>query len=682
MADGTVSMADGLGLKALDSHELRRMHQLLDPHQNSQIQTLHLGNPSNPILFELDSPHMLTSNESNSRFNNGGTVPIPSSISTSIGSGAPSPNSSKIPNPSQEHQQQDTKEHLGVLSPKHNQSNSARKLHQDSEARMLEIVGHLEDELNNSEDPFVLDVVTAKLQDIQQAWRRAAKKEADQRAQVVHLHGNTYQFQRTTAEVRNSNPTPKIVLNPRGNPYVEGDPNLGYSLQDTKPRNAPPPHLISKHEAGSSSHEMGFEPQTQLKTNFHTKPPQTQQPFPKPNSGKNKLKPKNWASLLQSQSPSLDMKLEYFPDLQKGKEAIVEIDVELTDAGNWNRYLVGHFLDGNMAYPLLVSTARYQWKELFVAVKSDVSGFYLFEFKDEQSKLQVLEGGPYFFSQKYLVLRDWHRMMKPLKDQPTKIPAWVKFHDLPLELWNQECLSRVASTIGRPIHVDQATARSSKQPGLLHTKSTKARVCIEISADHELPDEVAVTVQGETVVVPIEYQVLPPMCSQCHIFGHATSKCSKQAVVPPSQLEWQVVKRGKQKAVEQSSLVKNVHPHQSPLPHVLSEASPLVQSKLGEHIEVTEDTDDSDVELLEVLESVVSSVVSNEAANKDSLVARSGTSTRSDDQQPVGDEKQGKPPDVKHAIPDVKLLLGGPKKASHNGRNRSQSKGSSHKKRK
>ncbi|KAG5552983.1 hypothetical protein RHGRI_010968 [Rhododendron griersonianum] len=638
-------MADSLGLKALDSHELRRRHRILDPHQNSQIQTLHLGNPSIPILFELDSPHTLTSNESDSRINSGGTVPIPSSISTSTGSGAPSPNSSKIPIPSQEYQyqQQHTEERLGVLSPKHNQSSPGRKLHQDSEARMLEIVGHLEDELNSSEDPFVLDVVTAKLQDIQQAWRRAAKKEANQRAQVVHLHGNTYQFQRSTAEVRNPNPTPKLVPNPRRN-----------------------------------SHEMGFEPQTQLKTNFHTKPPQTQQPFPKPNSGKNKLKPKNWASLLQSQSPSLVMKLEYFPDLQKGKEAIVEIDVELTDAGNWNRYLVGHFLDGNMAYPLLVSTARYQWKELFVAVKSDVSGFYLFEFKDEQAKLQVLEGGPYFFSQKYLVLRDWHRMMKPLKDQPTKIPAWVKFHDLPLELWNQECLSRVASTVGRPIHVDQATARSSKQPGLLHTKSTKAKVCIEISADHELPDEVAVTVQGETVVVPIEYQVLPPMCSQCHVFGHATSKCSKQAVVPPSQLEWQVVKRGKQKAAEQSSLVKNVHPHQSPLPHVLSEASPIIQSKLGEH---TEDTED-DVELLEVLESVVSSVVSNEAANKDSMVAGPGTSTRSDDQQPDGDEKQGKPPDVKQANPDVKLLLGGSKKASHNGRNRSQSKGSSHKKRK
>ncbi|KAI8547520.1 hypothetical protein RHMOL_Rhmol07G0202200 [Rhododendron molle] len=196
------------------------------------------------------------------------------------------------------------------------------------------------------------------------------------------------------------------------------------------------------------------------------------------------------------------MKLEYCPDIQKGKEALVEIDVELIEVGKWNRYVVCLFLDGKMAYPL-VSTARNQWKDLFVVAKPNVSGFYLFEFKDEQAKLQILDRRPYFFSQKYLVLKDWHRMMKPLQDQPTKILAWVKSHDLPLKLWNQECLSRVASIVGRPIHVDQAIARTSKQPGLLHTKSTKARICIEISAEQELLDEVTEVYRGRQLWNPL-----------------------------------------------------------------------------------------------------------------------------------------------------------------------------------
>lgn len=241
------------------------------------------------------------------------------------------------------------------------------------------------------------------------------------------------------------------------------------------------------------------------------------------------------------------MKLDYFLDLQRGKDALVEIDVELTNVGKWNKYLIGHFLDGPMAYPLIVSTTRNQWKELFVAVKPNVAGFYLFEFKDEQAKMQVLDGGPYFFSQKYLVLKDWHRMMKPIREQPSKIPAWVKLHDLPFELWNQECLSRVASTIHRRLHVDQATAKTAKQPGLLRTKSTKARICIE------LPDEVQVIVEGESVVIHVEYQVLPPMCDVCHVFGHHTSKCAKKtsiSTLPPQSADqvWTQVGNGKQKA--------------------------------------------------------------------------------------------------------------------------------------
>lgn len=39
------------------------------------------------------------------------------------------------------------------------------------------------------------------------------------------------------------------------------------------------------------------------------------------------------------------------------------------------------------ALPLLLSTAWNQWKDLFVAVKSNVAGFYLFEFKDEHAKM-------------------------------------------------------------------------------------------------------------------------------------------------------------------------------------------------------------------------------------------------------------------------------------------------------
>lgn len=287
----------------------------------------------------------------------------------------------------------------------------------------------------------------------------------------------------------------------------------------------------------------------------------------------------------------------------------MEIDLELTEVGKWNRYLIGHFLDGKMAYPLIVSTARNQWKDLFVAVKPDVAGFYLFEFKNEQAKMQVLEGRPYFFSQKYLVLKDWHRMMKPAQDQPTRIPAWVKLQDLPFELWNQDCLSRVASTTGKPLHVDQATAKSARQPGLLNTKSTKARICIEISAEQDLPNEVRVIVDGESVVVPIEYQVLPPMCTTCHVFGHSSTKCAKStssSSIPqqPAKQEWVQVQHGKFKGAQAPI---NYQKPGLPLSIPISLGSQQVCVLVWNPNPIAEEHSDSEDELIEVLEGVVSS---------------------------------------------------------------------------
>lgn len=142
-------------------------------------------------------------------------------------------------------------------------------------------------------------------------------------------------------------------------------------------------------------------------------------------------KPRNWASLLQSQGPAHELKLDFFPDLHKGKHAAVEIDEELVDNGNWNNYLVGYLeycISLTVRYPTnFLITLLMNTGETWVSVKPDVSGYTLFQFRDETSKRAVLENGPYFFSRKFLVLKNWHRMMKPAKEQPSKHPHGSKF---------------------------------------------------------------------------------------------------------------------------------------------------------------------------------------------------------------------------------------------------------------
>ncbi|KAI8555236.1 hypothetical protein RHMOL_Rhmol05G0159000 [Rhododendron molle] len=246
-------------------------------------------------------------------------------------------------------------------------------------------------------------------------------------------------------------------------------------------------------------------------------------------------------------------------------------------------------------------------------------------------------------------------MMKPVKEQPSHIQAWVKLHDLPLELGNQECLNRVASTIGKPLLVDQATTKTSRQSGLLQTKSTSARICIEISAQHELPDDVRITVEGESVVVPVEYQVLPLMCKLCQVFGHSTAQCSKKTPPPTSQTnqDWIVVGNGK------------------PRNH---STSPTFSKHAIDRPNVEVPTN-SKGELEKMLERVISN--SQESIVKEvtpSTTASISRSTAKKAAKIAAKLRVQEPPDP--GVPDIKLLMEGSSKAGLKGKQKSW--GSSH----
>lgn len=328
---------------------------------------------------------------------------------------------------------------------------------------------------------------------------------------------------------------PQLLQNSKGTSYRAGDPNLGYSADTLKPHytNASTstvgaPLITIQRTSSPLAPILVQNPSAATKQNGATssKSPvlETTKPLPASKPPASKAPPtRDWASLFRSQGPSKSMKMSFYPELRQGKSAVVKLDASHIDEDSWNHCLVGYFLEGKMDFPLVNSTAHKLWgkktKFGLESVRIDVSGFIYFEFQDEESKMAVLEGGPWFFSKKYIVLKTWRRMMTPIKEPPSTIPAWVKLHKLPPECWTEDGLSRIASTIGIPIHVDKATARRSRL-GF-------ARICIEIEAGVELPDEIQVTVEGDSAFVYVEYQWLPPICPVCKVFGH--SRCSKSA---------------------------------------------------------------------------------------------------------------------------------------------------------
>ncbi|XP_077220979.1 uncharacterized protein LOC143854759 [Tasmannia lanceolata] len=111
-------------------------------------------------------------------------------------------------------------------------------------------------------------------------------------------------------------------------------------------------------------------------------------------------------------------------------------------------------------------------------------GFYLFKFSCPEDCLSVLETENHSYAGKPLIIKRW--TPKALLDQGkiTKVPIWIKFPGLPLEFWNQNGISKIASLIGTPLYMDSHIAEC--------TRLSFARLCVEIQIGAKLPDSVII----------------------------------------------------------------------------------------------------------------------------------------------------------------------------------------------
>ncbi|KAL2237532.1 UNVERIFIED_CONTAM: hypothetical protein Sindi_0944900 [Sesamum indicum] len=94
---------------------------------------------------------------------------------------------------------------------------------------------------------------------------------------------------------------------------------------------------------------------------------------------------------------------------------------------------------------------------------------------------------------------------------------------LPMEFWTTKGLSTVASGVGKPLYLDAITRAC--------TRLDFARVCVMIDVTQTLrkriiimnPDEDGGETPGK---VDVEYEWLPPKCTDCVTLGHSGKECT------------------------------------------------------------------------------------------------------------------------------------------------------------
>ncbi|KAL9265874.1 hypothetical protein AKJ16_DCAP22534 [Drosera capensis] len=224
---------------------------------------------------------------------------------------------------------------------------------------------------------------------------------------------------------------------------------------------------------------------------------------------------RSYVSMVNSNPLEKKMKLSFVEPASQGDVPIFVPDEGLLKETHerWNEYLVGYFINGN-----------------------------------PRVRSQILEGGPWIFYGKTLILQQWTPNLILCEEQHGKIPLWIKFHKVSLALWTCADLSGIASLARNQLYASSFTKNNSKL--------AFARICVEIEVGRSFPDRVFAKIEDTHHEIRVEYQDRPVVCKKYRVFGHKCTdttsanlplvvevpKSSNRVIVAATQeIEWMYV---------------------------------------------------------------------------------------------------------------------------------------------
>ncbi|XP_073026892.1 uncharacterized protein [Primulina eburnea] len=126
-------------------------------------------------------------------------------------------------------------------------------------------------------------------------------------------------------------------------------------------------------------------------------------------------------------------------------------------------------------------------------------------------------GGSYMVFGYHLFLKEMPRCFRFREEDMKSLPSWVQIHGLPPDCWNYAILSKIASKVGKPVHMDMLTH------GRKRVKY--ARVLVELEADKAKINDLKVRLPFGIVDVTLEYELDIKFCETCHRAGHISTTC-------------------------------------------------------------------------------------------------------------------------------------------------------------
>ncbi|XP_061999038.1 uncharacterized protein LOC133716345 [Rosa rugosa] len=149
-------------------------------------------------------------------------------------------------------------------------------------------------------------------------------------------------------------------------------------------------------------------------------------------------------------------------------------------------------------------------------------GFFMLQFENLVDMQLVWSSGTVRLNSGMLRLIKWSPEFSPSTYRNTFAQVWVRFWDLGFAYWDQQTLFEIASGIGTPLKLDPRT--KNRTVGLF------ARILVDVDFSQPLHDKLRITrANGEVVVIGVEYESEPDICTRCGIVGHVAGTCRSKA---------------------------------------------------------------------------------------------------------------------------------------------------------
>ncbi|PWA78164.1 ATPase, F1/V1/A1 complex, alpha/beta subunit, Zinc knuckle CX2CX4HX4C [Artemisia annua] len=190
--------------------------------------------------------------------------------------------------------------------------------------------------------------------------------------------------------------------------------------------------------------------------------------------------------------------------------------------------LYGYFIGQRIAFPIVEDYVKHAWAKFGFEHVMLRNGFFLFKFSSLEGMTKVLDGGPWFIKSMPIFLHTWVPNTRLEREKITKVPVWVRIHNVPSVVYYKVGISLIAKQLGRIIRFDAGTNDMCKNPW---GRYSYARVLIELSADLDVLESIDVAIplpkgKGHYMeVLDVEYEWWPSWCSKCICFNHDDDVC-------------------------------------------------------------------------------------------------------------------------------------------------------------